>query len=460
MFWRTCFYSFVLLTAIASVASAQTAPGDFDRGSKSGGPGFMKFLKKNTDPDQARQLDEALGVRPRPTQGARKWRLKDPVVAPECRPFEIKWGGEANDLNEASVRASATAEGGEITGRSIQRDYPSRELLFKDSATLTVSGLKGEIEISDNGRDDPIPAGISILTEVHYKADEGTGGAGAAYAFEFTVSGFTTKPALRPLAVSRARLAVGGADGESFGLLVPRAAQGELTFTAALQGRPCWMKWVWEPVRTATPSEVAADQAPKDEPAAAETVGFCLKKFQGLELHSADKPKCSDNHDAQLREPDFCSAACTYRDPAVATPVYAATVKWRQQPTWKLDYWYLPHLTDRSEYFRPLRRVVFKQFCTTLPADGNTINSADREALAFYGGSGDREKALVLARRLLHEAEKDAAVCPRPGDEAPKPIGMILEEARERGSQAGSPGLSVTFASFASTERAHRQRRA
>lgn len=422
MFWRTCFYSFVSLTAIASIASAQTDPGGYDRGSKSGGPGFMKFLKKNTDPDQARQLDEALGVTPRPTQGARKWRLKDTVVAPECGPFEAKWGGD-------------------ITAKAIQRSSSSREVLFKDSATLTVSGLKSEFEISDAVRDDPFPAGISILTEAHYKADEGTGGAGNTYAFEFTASGFSTKPALRPLTVDRARLQVGGADGEQYALFVPRAAQGELSFTVAMQGRPCWMKWVWEPAGATAPSDVAAGPAPKEEPTTAETVGFCLKKFQGLELHSADRPACSGNHDPQLHEPDFCSAACTYRDPAVATPVYAATVKWRQRPTWTLDSWDLPHLTDRSEYFRPLRRVVFKQFCTTLPASGDTINSGDREALAFFGASGDREKTLVLARRLLHEAEKDAAACPRPGDEVAKPIGMVLEEARERGIAGWITGL-------------------
>ncbi len=40
--------------------------GEFNRGSFSGGTGFMKFLKRNDNPEQARQLDAALGVTARP----------------------------------------------------------------------------------------------------------------------------------------------------------------------------------------------------------------------------------------------------------------------------------------------------------------------------------------------------------------------------------------------------------
>ncbi len=176
---------------------------------------------------------------------------------------------------------------------------------------------------------------------------------------------------------------------------------------------------------------------------AAKTVGFCLKKFQGLELYSADEPKCRKGPDPQLRSSDHyswkpevedvCTASCTYRLPDVDTPVHAATVKWREQPKWVFDTATGAPDAANAAYFRPYRRVVLKQTCAADASAANSMFSADHEALAFFGGSGARENSVVLARRLIHEAEKRAVFCPRPGDKAPMPSGATLEQDRKRG---------------------------
>ena len=412
-------------------AHLRQAQGGEDRGSTQGGGGFMQLLKPITDPKKAEAIRKSLGVTAHPAVAERTWRqAPQPIITPACHALENRWGGASNDLNEFT----ATANGRGITARYIRRNYADRAVLYDVTGSVGVSGLKSEISLGSNAAD-LAPSGMVASVEATLRSTEWNGGPGGNFNFTVSAKGFQLKPAARNLAVNQQQMQ----DGEQFALLIPKTASGELSLTIALQGRPCAVTWVWKPAAEAAPSGVTVEQPPEPAPTPVETVGFCLKKFQGLDLYSADKPKCNGLYDPILKQEDVCSAACTYRAPNVATPVYAATVKWRRRPEWLVPV--INVLSDQSEFFRPLPRELLKGACMASPAGGNTITSTNREAFAFFGGSGAREKASVLARRLLHEAEKRATACPRPGDKAPIPIGEYLEEARKRGVAAHITGL-------------------